>query len=259
MNQLIPMERHDGVATVSSLEVAKDFHKEHKNVIRNVETIVASFQSAQNRADYSEFKNLKDYFIPGVYRDRKNRQQPMYFLTRDGFQLLAMGFTGEYALQWKLRYIKAFDQMETTIRKAIRAPVPTPITALEQTLEVLKGFDTRMGAIESKQATLEQAVNKIDWLTGAKQRVESITGRPLKGSGLFLARVYDEIEKSRGVCLESRRVRLYKKLKARGEGTYRAREISKLYIISLDGELRTAFDVILDRRKRQVTPYESHC
>ncbi len=248
MNQLVPIERRDGMATVSSLEVAKDFHKEHKNVIRDIETVISGFQSAQNRADYSEYKDPKNYFIPGVYRDRKNRQQPMYYLTRDGFQLLAMGFTGEYALQWKLRYIEAFDQMETTIRKTIQAPAPSPLMALEQTLAVLKGFDVRIEAVENKQAQLEQRAQKPDWLTDATWRVESITGRSLNKSGLFLARVYSAIEKSRGVCLASRQARLYKRLKAHGEA-HHIREVSKLYIVSRDEELRTAFDIILSTYK----------
>lgn len=261
MNQLVPIERHDGVATVSSLEVAKDFRKDHCHIIRDIEAIIASFQSIQNRIDSQSPQNwgdshsadCKDYFIPGVYRDRKNRQQPMYYLTRDGFQLLAMGFTGEYALQWKLRYIEAFDQMETAIRKAMQ-PIPAaqpsaPLAIAEQLLLAAKNQEQRITAIESKQAALEQVVSKTDWLTGAKHRVEAITGKPVKNSGLFLAHIYDEIETSKNVCLESRRVRLYKKLKGHGE-VYRSRDISKLYIISRDEKLRTAFDMILDKREQ---------
>ena len=39
----------------------------------------------------------------------------MYFMNRDGFSLLVMGFTGKKALEWKLKYIKAFNQMEKFI------------------------------------------------------------------------------------------------------------------------------------------------
>ena len=252
MNQLVPIERRDGIATVSSLEVAKDFNKQHQHVIRSIESIIAGMNGPQNQSVQkwtdSQSADCKDYFIPGVYRDRKNRQQPMYYLTRDGFQLLAMGFTGEYALQWKLRYIEAFDQMETTIRKAMQPAAPSPLMALEQTLAVLKGFDVRIEAMENKQAVLEKVVKKADWITGAKRRVESITGRSLNKSGLFLARIYSTIEKSRGVCLASRQARLYKRLKARGEA-HHVREVSKLYIISLDEELKVTFDTVLDTYK----------
>lgn len=38
-------------------------------------------------------------------------------MTRDGFSLLVMGFTGKEALEWKLQYIRAFNQMENFIRE----------------------------------------------------------------------------------------------------------------------------------------------
>ena len=44
-----------------------------------------------------------------------NRKMPMYNLTRDGFSLLAMGFTGKTALQWKIAFIDAFNTMERTL------------------------------------------------------------------------------------------------------------------------------------------------
>ena len=41
----------------------------------------------------------------------------MYNMNRDGFSLLAMGFTGEKALRWKLDYIKAFNTMEAELKR----------------------------------------------------------------------------------------------------------------------------------------------
>ena len=37
-------------------------------------------------------------------------------MDRDGFSLLVMGFTGKKALEWKLKYIDAFNQMEETLK-----------------------------------------------------------------------------------------------------------------------------------------------
>lgn len=52
------------------------------------------------------------------YVDSQNKQQyPMYLMNRDGFSLLVMGFTGKKALDWKLKYINAFNQMEKIIRE----------------------------------------------------------------------------------------------------------------------------------------------
>lgn len=41
----------------------------------------------------------------------------MYIMNRDGFSLLAMGFTGKKALEWKLKYINAFNEMERQLRE----------------------------------------------------------------------------------------------------------------------------------------------
>ncbi|MDY5481880.1 MAG: Rha family transcriptional regulator [Veillonella caviae] len=49
-----------------------------------------------------------------VYR---GQQFPFYLMNRDGFSLLAMGFTGKKALQWKLKYIEAFNEMEETLKQ----------------------------------------------------------------------------------------------------------------------------------------------
>lgn len=84
---------------VTSLQVASDFRKEHKHVLRDIENLkdVSNFGLMFNQTN-----------IPDSYgRDRK-----AYLINRDGFTLLAMGFTGKDALEWKLKYIKIFNENE---------------------------------------------------------------------------------------------------------------------------------------------------
>lgn len=71
--------------------VAEKFGKEHKNVLRDIDNLVA-----QNSA-------AKSYFIESEYENR-GKMYPMYIMNRDGFTLLAMGFTGKKALEFKLQY-----------------------------------------------------------------------------------------------------------------------------------------------------------
>src|SRR5699024_6339398 len=100
MDNLINVTNQDGVLVVSSREVALNFEKEHKNILRDIENI-KSEGVAQNWADL---------FIPSVYTHEQNKQEyKEYLLTRDGLTLLAMGFTGKKALDWKLKYIEAFN------------------------------------------------------------------------------------------------------------------------------------------------------
>ncbi len=95
------------ILTVSSREVAEDFQKEHSKVIREIEKLIEEITP----------KMAVSYFIKSEYKDSMNRTQKEYLLTRDGFSLLVMGFTGQRALEWKLKYIQAFNYMEKELKK----------------------------------------------------------------------------------------------------------------------------------------------
>lgn len=92
-----------GVPCVSSLQVAEDFGKNHKDVLKAIESI-----KAQNCA-------VTPMFIESSYQAGTGKNYKCYDITRDGFSLLVMGFTGKEALDWKLRYIEAFNRMEQHI------------------------------------------------------------------------------------------------------------------------------------------------
>lgn len=93
-----------GVPCVSSLQVAEDFGKQHKNVVQAIENI-----KAENSA-------VTPMFIESSYQAGTGKHYKCYDITRDGFSLLVMGFTGKEALDWKLRYIEAFNRMEQHIK-----------------------------------------------------------------------------------------------------------------------------------------------
>ena len=100
-------KQNEEIITTSSRQVAEKFEKEHKNVVRDIEKLLGEIGS----------KLSVSYFISSDYKDSMNRTQTEYLLTRDGFSLLAMGFTGEKALKWKLEYIRAFNEMETELKR----------------------------------------------------------------------------------------------------------------------------------------------
>lgn len=102
MNKLVVINNKQIV--VSSKDLAEHFKKDHKNILRDIREIL----SAQNRAN--EFFQEESYSYNG-------RHLPFYLMNRDGFSLLAMGFTGKKALQWKLKYIEAFNEMEETLKQ----------------------------------------------------------------------------------------------------------------------------------------------
>ncbi|WP_455758865.1 Rha family transcriptional regulator [Phocaeicola coprocola] len=91
-------------AVTSSLQVAEYFGKNHKDVLKAIRELDCS----------TEFNGRN--FAPVKYKDAKGEYRPMYYMTRDGFTYLAMGFTGKIAAQFKEAYIKAFNEMEDTLR-----------------------------------------------------------------------------------------------------------------------------------------------
>jgi Rha family phage regulatory protein len=94
---------------VSSRIIAEKFDKEHFNVVRDIENLLKS-EPLKN-------EGLK-YFIDSMYKHRGNEYKE-YLLTRDGFSILVMGFNGKKALDWKVKYIEAFNSMESFIRERI--------------------------------------------------------------------------------------------------------------------------------------------
>lgn len=91
------------VTVVTSLDVADTFLKEHKNVLKDIRELECS----------EEFGRLN--FEQSSYKNSQNKCQPMYYMTRDGFTLLAMGYTGERAMHFKEAYIKQFNAMEKAL------------------------------------------------------------------------------------------------------------------------------------------------
>ena len=84
--------------------VAERFGKRHDNVYRDIENLLKIEDTP------------KKYFIESRYQHPQNKQwYPEYLMTRDGFTLLAMGFTGKKALKFKLAYIEAFNKMDRLI------------------------------------------------------------------------------------------------------------------------------------------------
>jgi Rha family phage regulatory protein len=111
-SQQIEIIEQNEKLVVSSLEVARHFGKQHRNVIRAINRIIRECPSEINGSD---FRLLN--FEQSSYLNEQNKEQPMYLLTREGFVILAMGFTGKEAFVWKVKYIAAFKAMEQALKQ----------------------------------------------------------------------------------------------------------------------------------------------
>lgn len=99
MNDII-LSTQNGEPVVSSRQIAESFEKNHRDVLRAVDSLK------------EDVRNFAQMFFETDTPDSYGRPQRTYLMTRDGFTLLAMGFTGKAALAWKLKYIAAFNEME---------------------------------------------------------------------------------------------------------------------------------------------------
>ena len=96
----IILSTQNGEPVASSRQIAESFEKRHDHVMRDIDTIK------------KDVPNFGEMFFETEAPDSYGRPQRTYLMNRDGFTLLAMGFTGKAALEWKLRYIAAFNAME---------------------------------------------------------------------------------------------------------------------------------------------------
>lgn len=100
----ITLSTQNGEPVVSSREIAGHFDKAHYNVLRDIENLLS--EGVIKNEDTPMFYKTE-------YTHPQNKQTyPMYLMNRDGFTLLAMGFTGKKATEWKIKYIQAFNAME---------------------------------------------------------------------------------------------------------------------------------------------------
>lgn len=102
----ITLFNQDGKIFASSREVAEKFGKNHKEILRSIDNISKEISTAQFCA----------LFKISNYKASNGKTNKEYLMDRDGFSLLCMGFTGAKALEWKLKYIAAFNIMEETLK-----------------------------------------------------------------------------------------------------------------------------------------------
>ena len=131
---------HDGQAVTNSVKVAEKFGKEHKHVLESIRKLMTAENSA-----------VLQMFEESTYINEQNKTQPMYLMNRDGFTLLAMGFTGTKAMEFKIDYINAFNKMESKIKKSI-AVLPDFTDPAEAAMAWAKEYkEKKVLQIENKQ------------------------------------------------------------------------------------------------------------
>ena len=232
----------NGQPTASSRDIAEHFGKRHDHVLRDIETLG------------KDLPNFGEMFFDTEIPDSYGRQQRAYLMNRDGFTLLAMGFTGKEALEWKVKYMNAFNAMEQEIRN------PKPMTANEMfamQAQINLESERKLAALEGK---VDETNRKFDAVTTFvtspltdadtwQERMTHHIRRAVEEFGLnyqqFHAKLYEELERTAGVDLKCRQTRMRNRLYAAGATKTECKAVSKLSVVAADKKLRAMFETIL--------------
>ena len=144
----------DGKLVVSSRRVADDFKKRHSDVIEKIQQLI--------KAE----KSVMSMFIESSYKAGTGKNYKEYLLTRDGFSLLVMGFNGREALEWKLKYIEAFNAMERKLKEISKPDsymIDDPIERAKRWIEEREQYNKVAAELEEQNSF----VNKISESNGS--------------------------------------------------------------------------------------------
>ena len=138
---------------VSSLDVARHFQRRHSHILRDIGRLCSILPKSFNQPNFGRVE------IPDV----KGEKRPAYLLTRDAFSLLVMGMTGKAAIQWKLRYIEAFNALEAA--------------ALDRQAELAREAGYRQGREETLALPAVKKERQAGYLAGMKEGEKLQKGR----------------------------------------------------------------------------------
>lgn len=204
----------NGQALTNSVLVAKKFGKSHDNVLKTIRNVIEGGVLKNNETPMFE----ETTYI----NDQNGQVYPMFIMNRDGFTLLAMGFTGKKAMQFKLDYINAFNNMEQALKN--KAPM-SELEILVQSAQALLEQSKRLDDVESRLESIEQERNEsLRLLQNAelsdkelpeeseKSKIRSLVNTYVKATGAEYRTVWEAIYDT----LERRykkRIKAYAKLK----------------------------------------------
>lgn len=137
----------------TSLDIASVFEKRHSDILAQIRALPQDNFNALN------FKAVE-------YLDQKGELRPCYNLTRDGFSLLVMGFTGEKAYRWKIEFLKAFNKMEEMIKSKDESLSEIDLlikqaTLLKQNQQKLKNLEVKTNDLHKEQLKTKHNINRL--------------------------------------------------------------------------------------------------
>ena len=231
MNSLVIMKDQQAVTT--SLNVAETFERNHRDVLAAIDDLKEGVA-----------ENYADLFWDDSYIHPQNKQSyRMIFMNRDGFTLLAMGFTGKKALEFKLQYINAFNAMEKHIKQQL------DISNLSPELQLMANLVNNMAKQELAQKQLNEkvdsiseivALNTTDWRKEANaliNKVVRVMGNTAEAHKEVRSAIFTEVDRRAGVSLETRLTNKRRRMADEGASKSKRDNLTKVDVISDDKKL----------------------
>lgn len=228
MTDLVIMK--DRQAVTSSLQVAENFDKRHDHVLRDIDGVE------------KDVPNFGEMFFELIEPDSYGRERRVIYMNRDGFTILAMGFTGKKALQFKLMYIDAFNQMEEHIKQQLDTSNLSPeLQFMNSVVQSLAKQELETKRVETKVDHITEivALNTTDWRREARRLIRKMA----KTQGGFDAyqeiqsEIYQELDRRACSDVERRLVNLRNRMAGEGASKSKLKKTNKLDVIGSEKRL----------------------
>lgn len=147
----------NGEVFANSRDVAEYFGKRHNNIMRDIDNLLKTHGCS----------NLSNLFIErSEYHETARKEVRFFDMTKDGFTLLAMGFTGQKAVAFKIAYIEQFNAMEAELRRQSSVMIDYSDPAI--LIGVMNHLQIENKKKDELIAEQEQHLKKLDRLEGAE-------------------------------------------------------------------------------------------
>jgi len=183
-NQITPIVSiKNDIIVCNSRDVADYFGKRHDNVLQSISSLLLKIQE---QAMFFETK-VAGRTGMGI------RNYRAFDMTKDGFTLLAMGFTGDKALDFKLAYIDQFNAMEQQL-KAQAAPVPafTLPTSFAEALRLAADQAEKIGQLEQEITVIKPVIEEVTMQSWAGQSYIHLNPSQTSRLSWAIRRIYDD-------------------------------------------------------------------
>lgn len=228
----IILSTQNGEPVASSRQIAESFEKNHRDVLRAVDGLK------------EDVRNFAQMFFETEAPDSYGRPQRTYLMNRDGFTLLAMGFTGKAALEWKLKYIQAFNAMEKQLATRSTSQLQDLSPELQYLIKLERQQNQQAKQLEQVNERLDAACEAFslsagpDWKKVCQNVISSVAMKRGGTDDDFEAvwnEIYEAMER-RGFNLELRVSNAKSRAMKNGICKSDVRKISKAKIIESGGK-----------------------